>query len=270
MNEAPRTVQQYIDQAPAWPDGTPTVFVPMTVMQWRIWLLASAGKFFEGLVVFMTGVALPLIVEEFGLSPAEKGLVSAAPLAGIMLGALALGGLASLVVFAVELGLRTDIGAALATWRFDLKLVLVGTALVLAFGLCRALARPTADRRALRRLLPLLAFAVLLAVVELAITPAAAWPTQLVGSNARFCLTFIPILSLAPLAGALLVLRRGAPASPALAGAAAGLLAAASGALLYAFHCFDDSPLFVMTWYSLAALPIVALGALAGRRLLRW
>lgn len=29
MNEAPRTVQQYIDQAPAWPDGTPTVFVPI-------------------------------------------------------------------------------------------------------------------------------------------------------------------------------------------------------------------------------------------------
>ena len=94
MNEVPRTVQQYIDQAPAWPDGTPTVFVPMTGMQWRIWLLASAGKFFEGLVVFMTGVALPLIVQDFGLSPAEKGMVSAAPLAGIMVGALALGGMA--------------------------------------------------------------------------------------------------------------------------------------------------------------------------------
>ena len=94
MNEAPRTVQQYIDQSPAWPDGTPTVFIPLTVMQWRIWLLASAGKFFEGMVVFMTGVALPLIVQDFGLSPTEKGLVRAAPLAGIMVGALALGGLA--------------------------------------------------------------------------------------------------------------------------------------------------------------------------------
>ena len=35
---------------------------PMTRMQWRIWGLATAGKFFEGLVVFMTGVALPLMV----------------------------------------------------------------------------------------------------------------------------------------------------------------------------------------------------------------
>ena len=72
MTEPPRTVQSYIDQTPAWPDGTPTVFVPMTGMQWRIWRLAIAGKFFEGLVVFMTGVALPLIVKEFGLTAAQR------------------------------------------------------------------------------------------------------------------------------------------------------------------------------------------------------
>ena len=90
----PESVQAYIDQTPSWPDGTPTPSVPMTQMQWRIWTLATAGKFFEGLVVFMTGVALPLIVEEFGLSPAGKGIVGAATLAGIMVGAVALGGLA--------------------------------------------------------------------------------------------------------------------------------------------------------------------------------
>lgn len=90
----PQSVQGYIDQTPSWPDGTPTPSVPMTRMQWRIWILATAGKFFEGKVVFMTGVALPLIVREFDLSPAGKGLVSAAPLAGIMIGAVALGGLA--------------------------------------------------------------------------------------------------------------------------------------------------------------------------------
>jgi MFS transporter, putative metabolite transport protein len=107
MTEPPRSVQSYIDQTPAWPDGTPTGFIPMTAMQWRIWLLASAGKFFEGLVVFMTGVALPLIVKDFGLSPAERGIVSAAPLAGIMVGAIALGGLADIYgrrrMFVVEM-----------------------------------------------------------------------------------------------------------------------------------------------------------------------
>ena len=107
MTEPPRTVQGYIDQTPAWPDGTPTDFIPMTAMQWRIWLLASAGKFFEGLVVFMTGVALPLIVKDFGLSPVGKGIVGAAPLAGIMVGAIALGGLADIYgrrrMFVVEM-----------------------------------------------------------------------------------------------------------------------------------------------------------------------
>ena len=90
----PRTVQEYIDETPVWQDGTPAPATPMTGMQWRIWTLASAGKFFEGLVVFMTGVALPLIVREFDLNAMTKGAVSAMPLLGILVGATALGGMA--------------------------------------------------------------------------------------------------------------------------------------------------------------------------------
>lgn len=88
-----RTVQEYIDETPVWSDGTRAPQVPLTGMQWRIWGLATAGKFFEGLVVFMTGVALPLIVLEFNLGAAERGLVGAATLFGILVGATALGGL---------------------------------------------------------------------------------------------------------------------------------------------------------------------------------
>jgi len=62
-------------------------------MQWQIWGLATAGKFFEGLVVFMTGVALPLMALEFDLSAAEMGMVGAATLFGILVGATALGSL---------------------------------------------------------------------------------------------------------------------------------------------------------------------------------
>ncbi|WP_255144820.1 MFS transporter [Synechococcus sp. ATX 2A4] len=63
-------------------------------MQWLVWSLATAGKFFEGMIVFMQGVGLPLITREFGLSDLDKGLVTAATLAGILFGALLLGGLA--------------------------------------------------------------------------------------------------------------------------------------------------------------------------------
>jgi putative MFS transporter len=89
-----RTVQDYIDETPAWADATAVSFSPMTRMQWLIWWLAAAGKFFEGAVVFMTGVALPLMAQEFGLGATEKGIVASASLFGILIGATALGGLA--------------------------------------------------------------------------------------------------------------------------------------------------------------------------------
>ncbi|HZB54798.1 MAG TPA: NrsF family protein [Reyranella sp.] len=184
--------------------------------------------------------------------------------------ALALGGLVSLALFFVAIGVRPDIAQALATWRFNLKVGLVLLALLLAFGLCLALSRPVTSGHPGRRLLPLLALAVAAIAIELVVLPSGSWASRLVGSNAVACLIEIPTLALAPLAALLLVLRSSAPASPALAGAAAGLLAAAAGAALYAFQCFDDSPLFVVTWYALAALPVVAIGAAAGHRLLRW
>jgi MFS transporter, putative metabolite transport protein len=88
-----RSVQSYIDETPIWPDGTPVKATPMTGMQWFIWTLAAAGKFFEGYVVFMTGVALPLFSREFNIGAFEHGVIGAASLFGILVGAVALGGL---------------------------------------------------------------------------------------------------------------------------------------------------------------------------------
>jgi MFS transporter, putative metabolite transport protein len=88
-----KSVQDHIDEVPQWADGTRLLSAPMTGMQWLIWALAAAGKFFEGFVVFMTGVALPLFSSEFGIGPAEHGLISAASLLGILIGAVGLGGL---------------------------------------------------------------------------------------------------------------------------------------------------------------------------------
>lgn len=104
-----RSVQEYIDETPRWSDGTVVRSAPLTAMQWRIWGLATAGKFFEGMVVFMTGVALPLIALEFNLSATQKGMVGAASLFGILIGATALGGLSDRlgrkVVFIAEMAI---------------------------------------------------------------------------------------------------------------------------------------------------------------------
>ena len=89
-----KTVQEYIDELPVWSDGTSVKSTPMTGMQWRIWTLAAFGKFFEGFVVFMGGVTVPLINREFHLAAAAQGLVTSASLAGILVGTITLGGLA--------------------------------------------------------------------------------------------------------------------------------------------------------------------------------
>jgi hypothetical protein len=195
---------------------------------------------------------------------------SARPLARTVGGAVLAGALVSLVIFAVEFGPRVDLAAAFATWRFDFKLLLVLTALLAASAACLAMARPVVIARWRWTVLPILFLAVALLGVELVAVPAGTWQARLIGSNALDCLMAIPLFALAPLAALLLALRRAAPASPTRAGAAAGGLAAAVAATIYAFHCFDDSPLFVLTWYPLAAIPVIVAGAVAGHRLLRW
>ncbi len=184
--------------------------------------------------------------------------------------ALAAGGLVSLVVFMAALGPRLDLAWAFSTWRFDLKLAIVAVALVLALIDCIQIARPEVRSFASRAtwLVPILLLAAV--AVEIALVPAAEWGRKLVGTNSLFCLVTIPALSLAPLVAGLIAMRSGAPSSPAAAGAAVGRLAAAIAASLYAFHCFDDSPLFVATWYTLATVIVMAAGAAIGSRALKW
>ena len=67
---------------------------PLSRRQWLVWALATAGKLFEGLIVFMGGIALPLQAEQFAMTPLQQGCVVSASLLGILIGALALGGLA--------------------------------------------------------------------------------------------------------------------------------------------------------------------------------
>jgi putative MFS transporter len=141
---AGRTVQDYIDETPMWADATVVPYAPMTNMQWLIWGLAAAGKFFEGTVVFMTGVALPLMAKEFALSATEKGVVAAASLFGILIGATALGGLADRYgrkeMFIIEMGL---FGAFIVLLTFSSSYLMVVVAL-LGIGLALGCDYPTA------------------------------------------------------------------------------------------------------------------------------
>lgn len=99
--------------------------------------------------------------------------------------------------------------------------------------------------------------------------PVDAWHARMIGHNSFYCMITIPP-PLAPFAAVLYALKQGAPAKPAVAGAVGGILSAAIAATLYASHCADDSPLFVMMWYPIGFVLMTALGALIGSRYLRW
>lgn len=172
--------------------------------------------------------------------------------------------------FAV-LGLRPHLFALLGEPRLLFKLCLTFLLAALSGALVSRIARPGAGIRHITALLAIVPALLAAAnIAELLAVPAALWGQRLIGANAMVCLESIPFLAAAPLVAVLLALRQGAPEYPALAGAAAGLLAGAIGAACYATHCPDDSPLFVTAWYTLAITIVIGIGALAGSRVLRW
>jgi hypothetical protein len=180
------------------------------------------------------------------------------------------GTLAAAVVFALVLHPRADFWAVIGSPRFLFKFAVSATLAAAAFAALRALSRPEAR---LTPLLPLMAAPLLLAAavsMELLTVAPAEWAARLVGHNSMGCLASIAAMGILPLGLFILALRHGAPGHPVLAGAIAGLLSGGLAAFLYAAHCADDSPLFVATWYTIATLGLAAIGALAGRFLVRW
>jgi hypothetical protein len=189
----------------------------------------------------------------------------------ILAGAVAVGILMAAILFFVGVGFRPDISEAVNSNRFLFKFFVTISLAVTAIWVMLSVGRPV-GRLAHRGLALAIAPALLAsaAVVEFSVLPESQWIPRLVGHNARFCLTLIPLLSVGPLACLLAALREGAPRSPGLAGAVAGLAASGIAATFYAANCTDDSALFVITWYPIATLIVTTAGYLIGRKLLRW
>ncbi|QPB19860.1 DUF1109 domain-containing protein [Rhizobium sp. 007] len=194
-----------------------------------------------------------------------------ARLGPLLLGALLIGVAVSATLLLSAVGIRHDMASAIETARVLFKMVLTLTLAVAACGLVLRIGRPGVPLglSSLALFVPLILLAAGTAA-ELSAIPQDAWEMAMLGRNARFCLFFIPVLSLAPLAGFLWALKNGAAERPSLAGAAAGLAAGGIAAALYALHCTDDSPLFLAVWYTTAIAAVTAIGALIGSRYLKW
>lgn len=193
------------------------------------------------------------------------------PVGWMLAAALALAVPISTAMFMMKLGVRADLSAAMHNPFFELKFVFVGALLIAAVAIVLRLARPGAPLERARWLLTIpLGVLGIGIVTDLMIPQQSTWSARLMGSNMKVCMTAIPVLSAPILVASLIALRHGAATRPALAGAFAGLVSASIAATLYAAHCFDDSPLFVATWYSLAIGLVTAVGALIGARVLKF
>ena len=205
---------------------------------------------------------IELLVKDLAPSWRFRSIVAWAVAGGILIAA---------VLFFAGVGFRPDISEAVESNRFLFKFCVTVLLAVTAIWVTLSVGRPV-GRLAHRGVALAIAPALLAcaAVVELLVLPESQWMPRLIGNNARHCLTLIPLLSVGPLACLLAALRKGAPSSPGLAGAVAGLAASGIAATFYAANCTDDSALFVITWYSIATLIVTTAGYLIGRKLLRW
>jgi len=186
---------------------------------------------------------------------------------------LALGGgvLVSAALMLILLGVRPDIAQAARLAMFWLKLgfpaMLLCGALLAALRLARPGVRLGNIPFAIA--VPVLAVWLISAVVLLGAAPADRH--QLIFGN-TWASCPITIASLAvPLFCALIWATKGsAPTRLALAGAAAGLLAGAGGAVVYALHCPEMAAPFLGIWYVIGMMIPAAIGAALGPWTLRW
>lgn len=187
-----------------------------------------------------------------------------------VLAALAAGGLVTLVIVVLGLHCQPLLAAAHQSW-FWMKAAYTGVLTLAGAILVRRLSIPGTRLGAapLSAALIVLAMAALGGGQIIAATPAARLALWL-GHTWKVCSLLILVLALPIYAGLIVAIRRLAPTRLAVTGAAAGFASGALAATLYGLHCPEQAAAFVATWYTLGIAAATALGALTGRRLLRW
>jgi len=201
---------------------------------------------------------------------ADLPKVTPGAVAGRIALGLGLGGAASAALMLIWLGPRPDLGAALATPMFWMKLgYAAATGLIAALLLVRV-ARPAARPGALVAAAAApFAVVALMAAVRLAQAPPDLRPALMMGHTAPHCPWRILAIGLPVLAGAVWAVRGLAPTRLGLAGLAAGLSAGGLGAAIYAIACDETSAPFLAIWYT-AGIAALSVAGVAVSRLLRW
>ena len=185
--------------------------------------------------------------------------------------ALIFGAIAAFCLMFATVGLRSDIKAGVLAGFIALKLLF--TLILISAGtvLLTRLIRPGQDGRKSYMVIFLSFLALALAgASSLAIHAPVSWGHMVMGTDWTMCMLCIPLFATVPFIGLIWTLRQGAPTNLRRAGAVAGLVAGALGAIAYAFHCPDDSIPFIALWYGVMIGGCTLVGAILGPRVLRW
>lgn len=208
------------------------------------------------------------LIEALGRGPIAVDTQAPARRFGIAIGA---GVAVSLAAMLALLGPRPDLAAAASEPMFWMKLAIPA---VLAWAMLAAsarLSRPGGSAKVAWLAMAALLFAVeTAAVLFVALAPAAERLPMVAGRTAWPCVASIALLALPILAATVLGMRALAPTRLRAAGLAAGLVAGALAATVYALHCDESTLPFFAAWYVLGMAIPGALAALAGPRMLRW
>jgi hypothetical protein len=84
------------------------------------------------------------------------------------------------------------------------------------------------------------------------------------------CATKMVLLSIPPVIGLALLMRRGAPTDRTRTAFLSGLAAASWGAFVFVFACPFNDPLYIVVWYSVGCGIVTALSRIVLPRLSRW
>jgi len=178
---------------------------------------------------------------------------------------------AGLPLLLLLLGINPALAQAAVLPMFWVKFAFVAALAVAGWWTVARLSRPGAalGRPAIALAMPVLAMA-MLALSALTLAQADQRLALLLGSSWSACPSLIALLSLPAFVLTLWAVKGLAPTRLRLAGAGAGMLAGAIGALVYLLYCPELAPPFLVVWYTLGMLIPAAAGAMVGPRLLRW
>ena len=201
-----------------------------------------------------------------GVAPVDRNMVAKRFSIAMLAGFIG----ATLLVIAI-MGVRPDLGQAMAEPIFWARIAFPLCLMIGALSMVGRLARPGIASGPGKILIIAAVFSVWVAsIYVLLVSPPDDRVAIMLGETWKVCVLNITLLSVPGFVAVFWALKGLAPTNLRLSGACGGLLAGSMATIAYSFRCPEMQIPFWGVWYLLGMLVPTVLGALLGRRWLRW